>query len=94
MFRSEVPRLKNKNNFLYLMALLSGFVASYFGLLWVFIAAFVVLIYLIVTGKPAEEEKYNPVKEHYQHQRHQLVTLLGFAFVLGAILAFVVRYFL
>ena len=86
--------MKIKRQWIYLDAALLGFAASYFALLWVFIVSFLVLMILITSGKPTAEERYDPVKEHFQQKRQQTGTIAGFFYVLGAILAFILKYYI
>lgn len=86
--------MKVSNKWLYAAAGILGFVASYFALLWVFILSFLVLMILITTGKPKPESGYDPVKDHFQQKRQQAGTIAGFLYILGAVLAFVLKYYI
>ena len=86
--------MKLNHKIIYSIAFVLGFIASYFAQIWLFFITFGFLLILITTGRPTGKEKYNPVRDHYQHQHQQFGTLAGFSFVFGTILAFLFKYFI
>lgn len=86
--------MTNRQKITKFAALIAGFIASYLGQLWIFILAFVLLLLLIIGGKPTERDQTHPAREHAQQAHQQESTIAGFLFILGAVLAFIFKYYI
>lgn len=82
----------NRQKLVNFIALIGGFLASYFAQLWMFVLAFVLIFLFIRSGKPPEGGHSHPAREEAQFKRQQETTIVGFLFLLGAVLAFILNY--